>query len=313
MELERPALDAPVALTGIQCALIRTLAYFDLFGHPLRRDELLRFSASSEAGLEEGLEALCAEGWVYRLDGYHAIAPIAPMIQRRLEREARARKRMATARRMSRFIGRFPFVRGVMLSGSISKGVMDARDDIDYFIITAPGRLWVARTLLVLYKKIFRLNSRRDFCVNYFVSSDRLAIEDRNLFTATELVTLIPTHGPAPCAAFFDANEWAFAHFPNLERDRSLPSPALNGRHHGPVERLLARGLGDRLDDLFLRMTFKRWKRKFGHLDPESFELAFRTRKHVSKHHPRLFQQRVLEAFEKNVRQFEVRHGITLH
>src|SRR4029453_17664939 len=114
---------------------------------------------------------LCNNGLVHGRDGYFAVAPPGPMIGRRREQEERAASRMNKARRMSRFIGSFPFVRGVMLSGSIDKGVLDEDGDIDYFIITSPGRLWVARTLLILYKKIFLLNSRRDFCVNYFVDT----------------------------------------------------------------------------------------------------------------------------------------------
>lgn len=309
--MEGPKVDTPV-LSDQQRALIRTLLYFDLFDHPLRRDELLHFSTTPIDDLDASLAAACAQGWIQERSGYFAVAPIAPLIQRRIEKEARATRRMATARRMSRMIGRFPFVRGVLLSGSISKGVMDRHDDIDYFIITAPGRLWVARTLLILYRMIFRLNSRRDFCVNYFVSSDHLVIEDRNLFTATELVTLIPTHGPVQCAAFFEANAWAFDHFPNRSPEPSTAPAPRNGHHQGLLERLFLRRIGDRLDDLFMRSTLKRWKRKFGHLDEPTFELAFRTRKHVSKQHARLNQRRVLEAFERNVRAFELRHGIDL-
>ena len=85
----------------------------------------------------------------------------------------------------------FPFVRGVFLSGSISKGFMSESDDIDYFIITAPGRLWLTRTLLILFKKIFLFNSFRNFCLNYFIDSENLYIPEHNRYTATEIVFLI--------------------------------------------------------------------------------------------------------------------------
>jgi hypothetical protein len=313
MEKEASVVDAPRTLSAQQQALVRTLLYFDIFQHPLRRDELERFSGAPAGDLDADLGMLCGIGIVQRKDDLFSLAPIDPMISSRREQEQRAERRMTKARRMSRLIGSFPFVRGVMLSGSISKGVLAEDGDIDYFIITQPGRLWVARTLLVLYKKVFLLNSRRDFCVNYFIDSDHLAIEDRNVFTATEIVTLIPTHGPLWCSAFFAANEWAFDSFPNLRREPGLPATSLSGRRRTPIERLFAGSLGDRMDDLFMRLTFKRWRRKFGHMDAQTFEQAFRTRKYVSKHHPRSFQKRVLSALDDRMHRFALEHGLALN
>ena len=80
---------------------------------------------------------------------------------------------------MTKFISKFPYVRAILLSGSISKGYMDKDSDVDYFIITQPNRLWVTRLLLMLFKKIFLFNSRKVFCINYFVDSEKLEIEEK--------------------------------------------------------------------------------------------------------------------------------------
>ena len=56
---------------------------------------------------------------------------------------------------VSRLISKFPYVEGVGISGSLSKGYYDDDGDIDFFIITSPKRLWIARTFLILYKKLF--------------------------------------------------------------------------------------------------------------------------------------------------------------
>ena len=178
-------------------ALLRTLLYFDLFDHPLRKEELLAFCDHPVPDANAALTELIRLGSAHTDGEFIAIGDVTTLAVRRAERSERANSRMAKARRMSRLIDRFPFVRGVLLSGSISKGVLAEDADIDYFVITRPGRLWVARTLLILYKKIFLLNSRRDFCLNYFIDTDHLEIEDQNLFTATELVTLVPMQGPA--------------------------------------------------------------------------------------------------------------------
>ncbi|QQR87376.1 MAG: nucleotidyltransferase domain-containing protein [Flavobacteriales bacterium] len=315
--LERSATPT-VESTVLSCAeraIIRALIYFDLFKHPLRRDEIMAFSSLHEGpsgDLDRALVNLLTKGLVAEADGHYALSRTGELASRRMCFSERAQSRMAKAHRNSKLIGSFPFVRAVMLSGSISKGVLDEQGDIDYFIITAPRRLWVARTLLVLYKKLFLLNSRRDFCVNYFIDTDHVAIEDRNIFTATEVVTLIPTYGPDVCREFFDANGWAFERFPNMPRERNLPHHAPPRQRQVISERLLCGSLGEWLDDAFMRLTYIRWKRKFSGMDARNFEHALRTRKYVSKHHPQGFQQRVLKALQERIRQFEREHGLSL-
>ena len=92
---------------------------------------------------------------------------------------------------------------------------MDEKSDLDFFIITAPKRLWIARTLLVMYKRFFLFNSHKYFCVNYFVDEDHLEIEEKNLFTATELATVIPLYGQVHYTNLLKANPWLKRFFPN--------------------------------------------------------------------------------------------------
>lgn len=302
-------------LTDTQRAVVRTLVYFDIFKHPLREDELRRFLSTAcpdRHCVEDALAALEAEELLNHDGTYYALNNTSEAVRARLAGEQRAGQRMRTARRMSRLMGRFPFVRGVLLSGSMSKGVLAEDGDIDYFVITAPGRLWLARTLLIAFKKIVLLNSRRDFCVNYFVDTEHLCIEDRNLFTATEVMTLLPMHGRTACATFFAANEWASSLLPNAER------PAMDHLRdtHSPLtracERLLTGGFGDELDEWCMLRTKQRWQRKFPEFDRARFELALRSRRYVSKHHPRNFQEKVLDAFAQGLATFEQRTGITV-
>ncbi len=302
-------------LTGTQQAAVRTLLYFDIFHHPLRVDEIERFldTPAEEAGdLHHDLSNLVEEGLIARLGDFYGFGDLAAAIERRRADNARARKRMRKAHRMSRFIGRFPFVRAVMLSGSMSKGCLAEDGDIDYFVITEPGRLWIARTLLIGFKKFFLFNSRKDFCVNYFVDLDHLAIEDRNLFTATEVLTLIPTFNAPVCERFFAANEWANDVLPNLERPRTTKLPAGHGFFKRLLERAFRNGLGDEFDEWCMLRTLRHWRGKFAELDRQQFELALRTRKYVSKHHPRNFQQRVLDSYRERLRKFTGTHGATL-
>jgi ribosomal protein L32E len=42
-----------------------------------------------------------------------------------------------------------------------------------------------------------------------------------------------------------------------------------------------------------------RWRKKFSHLSESHFEVDFRSRKNVSKHHPQGFQRKVVMEMEK--------------
>lgn len=303
----RPKTTTDETLTT-QGTILRALAYFDVFQHPLTLDELQRFGAytsGSEATLVKALVELEREGFIQQYAGYYGLNDVRSAVVERERSEARAIARMPKALRMSRLIAKAPFVRAVFISGSLSKGRAAVDSDIDYFIITAPGRLWVARTLLVLYKKIFLLNSRKDFCVNYFLDTEHLTVEDRNRFTATEVVTLIPTYGNGTTEAFFSKNAWAFKVYPGA---RPLPSAEVeigSGSWKKRLERWLNGATGDLLDSWCMNITWRRWRRKFSHLDARTFELALRTRTYVSKHHPSNFQERVLDAYKDRMSALE--------
>ena len=226
-------------------------------------------------------------------------------------------KRAAPARRKaikySAWIASFPFVRGVCISGSLSKGTMDAAADIDYFIITHPGRLWLSRTLLVLFKKIFLLNSRKYFCINYFITTDNLQIPDQNIFTATESATLIPTYNHSLYGQFHRSNEWVRNYYPQF---RMRTEEWCVTEKWKPVKRfseaIFGGVIGEKLDAFCFRLTLRYWKRKFSDFDETTFDHRLRSRNNVSKHHPQGFQEKVLKAYESQIRKFEDEHSLSL-
>jgi hypothetical protein len=184
--------------------------------------------------------------------------------------------------------------------------------DIDYFIITSPGRLWVARTLLILYKKLFLLNSRRDFCVNYFVDTEHLTVTERDRYTALEVVTLIPVYGNGSSNAFFERNAWAFAHYPSVRARRGRDLQPSLPRLKRTLERLLNGRGGALLDAWAMQLTWRFWRWKFDHFDPRAFDQALRSRTYVSKHHPNDFRQLVLEGYDRRLARLEDQLGVPL-
>jgi len=214
---------------------------------------------------------------------------------------------------MSKVIASFPFVIAILLSGSISKNRMYVDGDIDFFIITKPGRLWIARTLLVIFKKIFLLNSYKYLCLNYFVDINSLKIEDQNLFSATEIITLIPTYNYSLYKRLLNENHWVNKYYPCFKsRDDCL---VVNERVYfmrNLIEFLLNNKIGDRLDDLFMSITYNYRRKKFANVRHREFEQSFITKKNISTHHPDNHNINTMDKFHKSINYFEKKYGVSL-
>ncbi len=296
-------------LRSPETGVIRTILYFDIFRYPLTLDEIMRFHPSQEKPevITNAISHLRNKLIVFKHDNFYSLHPGAVFVQRRKKGNALARKRLQTAKNFSRLISTFPFIRAIMLSGSLSKDYMEKNSDIDYFIITEPGRLWLTRGMLALFKRVFLLNSHKFFCTNYLIDSESLEIEEKNIYTAIETATLVPVYGRDLYAKFVAKNQWTKRHLPNFELHRT----AFISEKVIPIKKIFewifTGTLGEKLDLLFMRLATKRWKKKFSDsFTPADFELAFKSSRNISKNHPRFFQKKILNHFQEKIDQFEV-------
>jgi hypothetical protein len=294
-----------------QKAVYACLCYFDVFQHPLRFTEICEFVSLpfSDSKAHSVLDELLHLQLIRSESGFYLLKNTSGnTIQKRLSAEQRFQAKQNTIRRFARFVSRFPFVESVAISGSCSKGLLDEEGDVDYFIITAPGRLWLCRSLLVAFKKLFLFNSKKYFCVNYFLSSDQLEIPDRNVFVACEISTLMPVSNKALFDNYLQHNKWVNDYLPNKKSYNALFLKDEPPKR--PVSKLMemvfSGKLGDALDRRFFEYTLNTWEKKFSDFNKEDFDLNMRSKKNVSKHHPRGFQKKVLEEFENRISTFNV-------
>lgn len=277
-------------------SIVRLLAYYEIFGFPLTLKELETNIPRKQ--IVDHLKDLLNSRIVFQKDDYYAINPQTLEKNIRIGCENRVKKFMEKGIQRAQFIGKFPFVRAVMISGSLSKGYMKEDGDIDFFIITSSNRLWIARTLLILYKKIFLLNSRKYFCVNYFIGENNLEIHQKNIFTATEITTLIPIVNPLLYDKFIKSNSWISNHYPKFNQ-KEVKFHLKNDGFKRVLESTFKGSFGNYIDINFMKLTFKRWQKKFSYLEPKDFDIALETRRNVSKHHPSHFQKKVLSDYSK--------------
>ena len=198
---------------------------------------------------------------------------------------------MRQARIIGALIYCFPFVRGVYLSGSLSKwGIQSRDDDIDFFILTASNRVWTTKLYLIAFKKIFLFNSQKYFCINFLLDQQRLELSKRNKYTATELVSLIPIKDCGGLADLWAANPWTKSYFPNA----SLKANPTNKRMKTRISERLSNFLfGNRLED-WSRQKFTVHMQE--HTDQE--EGYYEAEPHTSAYFPQSIELRLLSHLE---------------
>ena len=62
----------------------------------------------------------------------------------------------------------------------------------------------------------------------------------------------------------------------------------------------------------FLKITYKKWKIKFDKLEEKHFNIALKSTKTVSKHHPLNFQRKVIERLNGKYDELKEKHNIHL-
>lgn len=296
-------------------SILHTLLYYDIFSYPLTPEEVyinLNTNHVSSEEVKKELEKLRSDGLLISRENFFMLKNDEELISKRLKGNRLAEKKLHTAFRMSGIISKFPFVRSILLSGSISKGYMENDSDIDFFIITHPDRVWLSKFLLMLFKKVFLLNSKKNFCINYFIDTEKLEIDEKNIFTATELTTLIPTFGSRFYHELYNKNIWIKGFYPNFPKRTSAVPNKKDGIIKSSVEIILGGKFGDKLDDYSMALFKKFNETRYKDYNPKEFGLAFKMTKKESKHHPKFFQKRVLEAFNEKIKSFEQKHNLSL-
>jgi hypothetical protein len=301
-----PAFDINLAQKKAELAILKTLIYFDIFNYPLSEREIknfLEYDISDEI-FTSALLQLSFDKIIFRLGEFYSLQNNRASAEERVRGNLRAQPLLAEAARIGAFLYKFPYVRAVAVSGSLSKNYADKKADIDFFIITKANRLWVARTILHLFKKLTFLVGKQNFlCMNYFVDEEDLIIPEKNIYTAVEIVTLLPLAGTFTLNKFFEKNNWTKKWLPGYEYKRSLKTAEKGSGFKKFTEWFFHGRTGEKLDRFLYRWTTRRWqkKEKQGLKNSKGKVMNLITGKHFAKSNPETFQEKILTTYNDKV------------
>lgn len=186
-------------------------------------------------------------------------------------------KRIKKARFFARILSLIPFVRMIALTGSLARGEAEANSDIDFFVVTKPGRIWTSRFLIVFLLKPLgqyrtEQNQAGKICPNRYQTEDSLEILPHNLYHAKEYSQIVPLFEIDDVYQEFQkANQWTRRKIKNqnlklktTSKNLKLKNNFLLGLLRKAGERFLNGRLGDFLEEKLKTHQKKRilWDRR---------------------------------------------------
>ena len=195
-------------------AIINTVAYADIFDYPLTLAEIHRYLTGESATCEAIAELLRSANFLQRVENYYTLKGREAIVSIRKRRESEAVRLWDAARKYGRIISLLPFVRMLAVTGSLSMNNVEANADIDYLIITVPGRLWLCRLMVLV---VARLAACQGFslCPNYVLTENALQIEVHSLYAAHEFAQMVPLSGLEIYEQMRRLNPWVVDFLPN--------------------------------------------------------------------------------------------------
>ncbi len=261
----------------LERSILQAVSYADVFDFPLTAGEIHYYLVGLAAAKPEVQHILNGDRLVPRhLERYKDLFTLpgrTSIVKERQRRAAASTRIWPSAIKYGRLIAQIPFVRMVAVTGALAVNNAVLDDDMDYFIVTEPGRLWLCRSLVIL---LVRLAARRGdlLCPNYFLSENSLALPEHDLFTAHELLQMVPVSGLPVYKKMLRLNSWAGRFLPNAYYFEGASTPS-EGESNSPIP-LVERVLRSTPGDWFEKWEMERKITKFNKQEPVSFSPGFR-------------------------------------
>lgn len=232
--------------TGLEKAIFATIAYYDYFNYPLTAGEIYQYlirinpkfqfsnsnqipnsnfqtntkntSQDEKPKLGEIIEILDDNENLARVieqkNGFYFLRGREEIIKQRIQKKKLMDQKYKKVKWILRFISFLPFVRLIMLSGSMGLGNPLKESDIDLLVIAKHGRIWTTRAILTFFTLLFGAyrhtgKTQNRLCLNHYITDKSLRIDFGNLYKAQEYLNLLPLSGDLEIyQRFFKENSW---------------------------------------------------------------------------------------------------------
>lgn len=197
-------------------AILDTVVYADVFDYPLTLPEIHRYLTGVNTARQDITELLVSGFLLQQVGEYYTLPGREAIVSMRKHREREAARLWRAARFYGGVITRLPFVRMVAVTGSLAMNNVEANADIDYLIVTVPGRLWSCRLLVLVVARIAALHGF-SLCPNFLLTQNALDISGHSLYAAHEFTQMVPLSGTEIYEQMRTLNPWVKDFLPNAD------------------------------------------------------------------------------------------------
>ena len=230
---------------NLENSIRKTLAYFDIFDHPLTKEELFcrlnSHNKKNNIGFVDFILKLkkiknkkdeCI--FEYK-NGYYFLPGREEIIDSRQRTIRLLERKMKIAKRGVRKLRYVPFIRGIFICNTVASASTTDNSDIDVFIVVKKNRIWLSRLLITLVLNFFDLRRTKKkikdkICLSFYVADNNLnlsniCIEQPDIYLMYWLDQLIPVYDPDDFREkILKKNNWAKKYLPNAFRKYKLLS-----------------------------------------------------------------------------------------
>ena len=266
---------------------IATIVYFDQFDFPLTEAELKRWSfsefvldsvgiglnKSSPFGRSLDMSSIRRE--IESKQGFYYLQGREEIVETRKQRYIIADHKFQRALKFAKLFRLLSSVRMIAVCNSLAFSNARTTSDIDFFIVTRPGTIWLTRFWLQAFLRLFRLRphdhgvSIEDaICLSFFTTEDNLDFENLqitkpDIYLALWLSQLITVYDPDNIYnEIWQRNSWVRDILPEAQAYNLAPQRRIAYTAWSKVFTLLTCG--------FLEKKFKKIQKK---LLPDSLRI----------------------------------------
>jgi hypothetical protein len=239
----------------IKEAIIKTVAFFDLFDYPLTLFEVRRYLylpqvdyelagsliAKKVMSIESFLEELSGENIIGEKNGFYFFKGREGIVAERQKRYNRSGRKIGAAKKIIRLFSALPWIKMIALGNVMGTRNFRKESDIDFFIVTAKNRIWITRLFSAGLAAMLGLRPREGqtedkICLSFFIAEDRLELgalaglkellsgtgraesDPEDIYFTYWLAGLIPLYDRGDIfKKLHTANRWLEKRLPNFE------------------------------------------------------------------------------------------------
>lgn len=218
-------------MNELQKAVLKTLAYADVFAYPLTLKEIQLFLITSSEKtysleeIEKEINKPELNSLIASQKSYFFLKNREETVSLRQRKSFYSSQKLDLAKKTANWLKLIPFIKMVGVTGNLAMENADKDDDIDLLIITGAKRLWLTRLLTIFLTELVTKRRRPQdkdvkdkICLNMFLDEEHLVLpkNEQSLFTAHEVCQLkVLWQKDNIYQKFLKENQWCNNFLPN--------------------------------------------------------------------------------------------------